>query len=423
MDAKWFLFRTILIFYACTVMYLLLDVQWTKLSQKRKLWGTLFFTVFIILNTSAQLVLDYQIYEKFYLLLTQLPVFVLFLIISDYRGIKLFFVLLTTVFFSSPVMILLSVLRHFSAAYVWAFFLCNLALVFLIYRFFKKPFNYMLSYGDNKMFLLFSAIPLLYYIYSYACTKYQFVDSVISEQFFIRQIPCLIVLFSYVLLTAIFHVVSEKVELKNAQNLAIAQLNAATTQLEQLRITEQQSAIYRHDLRHHMNYLNICITENKLQEAAAYIQQIYHQLDSMKVERYSENEPINLILSSYAGKAKKKDVAIKIHVTATDFSRFHVTDLCSLLANALENAITAGSQSPNPDLRYINLRMYEKNNKLYLDLRNGYVTEPVFENGIPVSYRAGHGIGVKSMIHVVEQYEGIYRFGTEHREFFFQMFM
>ena len=417
------IFNVMLVFYACAIMYLLLDVQWKNLSRKKKIGSIVYFIALLIFDISAQIVLDYSIYGKLYLLFTQIPVFLLFLMISKFQGIKLIFVLLTTVFFSAPVMVLRSFFQSFSISLVCIALVFNSVLVFLIDRYFKKPFNYVLTYGDNRMFLLFSMIPLLYYIYSYASTRYQFDDIVLSQHFFIEQIPWIIALFSYFLLTRIFQMVSKEAEMKNAQNLAIAQLSAATKEIEQLRITEQQSVIYRHDLRHHMNYLNACILDNKLEEALAYIQQTCSSVENMKIERYSENEPINLILSSYIEKAKEIGIDIHVHVTAVDFSRFLIIDLCSLLANALENAIEASSQAENDNLRYINLRMYEKSNKLCLDLRNGYVIEPVFENGIPVSHKKEHGIGVISMIHVIEKYEGVFRFWTEEGEFRFQISM
>lgn len=423
MNIKWILSSVMIICYACTVMHLLLDVHWGELTPKRKLWGTIYFIAFITLNVLAQVVLGYRLYGKFYLLLTQLPVFVLFVIISKYKGIKLFFVLLTAVFFSSPVMFIISIIKCFIVPPLWVYLLCYLLLLVLIKRFFKESFNNMLAFAENFVFMVFTVIPLLYYIYGYSLTQYQLADTMINKRYFILQIPLLIVLFSYILLAQIFKMVSEKAELKNAQNLVSAQLNAATKQMEQLRIAERQSAIYRHDLRHHMNYLNTCIAEGKLREATAYIKQTCEDINNMKLEKYSENEPVNLILSSYVGKAKEKGIAIEVHVTATDFLRFHITDLCSLLANALENAIKASSYAELSDLRYVNLRLYEKNNKLCLDVRNGYTTEPVFELGIPVSQREGHGIGVKSMIHVVEKYEGVYRFSAKDGLFCFQMSM
>lgn len=423
MNMKWVLSGIMIIFYACAVMYLLLDVKWTKLSQKRKLWSTVYFIVFIALNVSAQIYWGVALYGKYYLLFTQLPVFILFLIISKYKGIKLFFVLLTAVFFSAPVMMFTSILRSFMVPPLWVYLVGYLIMLLLIKRFFKDSFNYMLAFAENSVFLLFSAIPLLYYIYNYTLTHYQHSDRILNKQYFIEQIPLLIVLISYILLTQIFKMVSEKAEIKNAQNLSNAQLNAACAQIEQLRISEQQSAIYRHDLRHHMRYLNACITENRLEEAEEYIRQTCADVDTISLKRYSVNEPINLILSYYAGKAKEKEIDIALNVTATNFSRFHSTDLCSLLANALENAIKASSQVEDLSLRYVKLRLFEKSNRLCMELRNGYTTEPVFEYKIPVSQKDGHGIGVKSMIHVVEKYEGVYGFTAKDDEFRFQMSM
>ncbi len=422
-NLKWIASSTALLFYACATMYLLLDVQPKKLSAKRNIAGILFFLGFLIFNILAQVLLGYQHYGRYYLLLTQLPVYVLFMIVSKYRGIKLLFVLLTTVFFSSPVMTLISVLRYFFVPPVWIYLLCYLFFILLIYKFFKKPFNQMLAFADNQIFLLFTTVPLLYYVYSYSLTQYQIADIIISKRYFILQLPQLIVLVAYLLLVLIFKMVSEKADLTNAQNLASAQLGAATKQIEQLKVADKNFAIYRHDLRHHLNYLNACISENKLEEAAVYIKQTFYDLDNMKLVQYSPNEPVNLILSAYVSKAREKGIAIEVNISASNFGRFHITDLCSLLANALENAINACTDVPNHEARYIQLRMYEKSNKLCLHIANSYAMEPIFEQGVPVSHSKGHGIGVKSMIHVIDKYEGVYRFSANRGVFTFQVSM
>ena len=111
---------------------------------------------------------------------------------------------------------------------------------------------------------------------------------------------------------------------------------------------------------------------------------------------------------------------MKLSVTASDFSRFQITDLCSLFANALENAIHACEKIPAPGKRYITLKVYEKNNRICIQIANSYLQNPVFENEIPVSHEPNHGIGVKSMISVVEKYHGVYGFFAEDGEFRFQ---
>ena len=91
-----------------------------------------------------------------------------------------------------------------------------------------------------------------------------------------------------------------------------------------------------------------------------------------------------------------------------------------MLSNALENAIHACTQITYPEGRYINLKLYEKNEQLCINLANSYEEEPAFENDIPVSHKVGHGFGVQSMISVVNKYSGIYGFFAKNGEFRFQ---
>lgn len=303
------------------------------------------------------------------------------------------------------------------------FVLAYLIVLVLIIRFLRPGYIYMLKWGESKVFWKLSIIPLLFYVYSYLNTGYNFMQTSSMDKFFLQCIPSLIVLLSYILLMDIFKSTNEKQLLKSQQNLVELQLTAATEQIKQLETVERQSAIYRHDLRHHMNYLDVCITENKLMEALGYIAQTCENIDNAHVVQYSQNEPVNLIVSSYVGKAKEKGIKMALDITATDFSRFQIVDLCSLLSNSLENAITACGQMKNVEGRYIKLRMYERSNKLCLDIRNSYAVEPVFEHNIPVSQQEGHGIGVQSILHAVEKYHGVCGFSAKDGVFVFQMSM
>ena len=169
-----------------------------------------------------------------------------------------------------------------------------------------------------------------------------------------------------------------------------------------------------------MTFLQNCIAENELEQALEYIHQICADIDNSRVIRYCENDALNLILSSYAGQASDAGIELQFTVTATDFTRFQITDLCSLFANALENAIHACTQITYPEGRYINLKLYEKNEQLCINLANSYEEEPAFENDIPISHKSGHGFGVQSMISVVNKYSGIYGFFAQNGEFRFQ---
>lgn len=211
----------------------------------------------------------------------------------------------------------------------------------------------------------------------------------------------------------------EKKEIEVEQALFKVMADQSKSEIEILRKSQEQSLIYRHDLRHHINFINACISENNIENAQMYMKKICENLEASEVISYSENETINLIISSYAAKAEERKIHSEIKISAVDFEGINTTDLCSLLSNALENAINACEKAPI-ELRYIKLKMYSKNNKLCIDIRNTYHKEPVFENGFPISMEEGHGYGTKSMAHIIEKYNGIYQFYVKDGFFIFQ---
>ena len=162
-----------------------------------------------------------------------------------------------------------------------------------------------------------------------------------------------------------------------------------------------------------------------MQQALEYINEINNNLDNTRITRYCSNEAINLILSSYINKAHDADISTQISVTATDFSSYRITDLCSLLANALENAINScikqcDNAVSKDNKRLITIKLFEKNNKICINIANTYFKEPRFHNQIPVTEEPDHGIGVRSIISVIEKYNGIYAFFTKDGTFYFQ---
>jgi hypothetical protein len=130
--------------------------------------------------------------------------------------------------------------------------------------------------------------------------------------------------------------------------------------------------------------------------------------------------PLNLIISAYIAKAKDKNIRIEPSISATDFKKYSVPDICSLLFNALENAIYAVDKIDDVKERYIKMKIYSKNNKLCIDLRNKYKIKPVFERGLPVTKEKEHGVGIKSMVRIVEKYNGVYQFIVKEGVFIFQ---
>lgn len=296
--------------------------------------------------------------------------------------------------------------------------LVTIPLLLLVIKYIS-PYIEKLRYESKTTLLPFLFLPLVYYILEYAFTVYT--DLLYSGGMVIIDFLDSFIVLLYLCLSIISLEFSNRKNKAEHENLLLrAAAMQAQKEIEQISNSEKQAAIYRHDLRHHMNFLSGCIKENKTDEALNYINEICTLLDNSKVIKYCKNEPLNLILSYYADEARSNGIAVSISVTTGDFSRFQITSLCSLFANAFENAIHACAKIPDEEKRYINLKLYEKNGHLCINMSNSYHTAPVFKNDIPTTTSSGHGIGIQSMISVIEQYHGIYSFFAENGEFLFQ---
>lgn len=293
-----------------------------------------------------------------------------------------------------------------------------------------SPYIIRLKDESRTIISLFFLLPLTYYILEYAFTVYT--DLLYTGKAVIIEFMDSFIVILYFTLSIVTLHLSNKKNTAERKNII---LSAAATQAEkeisQLTDYQKQAAIYRHDLRHHMTFIQNCLINNHTEQALDYINEINTSLDNTRITRYCNNEAINLILSSYINKANKTGITTQISVTASDFSGYKITDLCSLLANAIENAINActsqNSTTNNPladseknNSHLITIRMFEKNNKICINISNTYSDEPQFINQIPVTSQLGHGIGIRSIISVVEKYNGIYAFFTKDGIFYFQ---
>lgn len=191
-------------------------------------------------------------------------------------------------------------------------------------------------------------------------------------------------------------------------NLQVAQ---AVREIELLRESQQQVSTYRHDLRHHLQYLLVCMENERLEQAKDYIHGICEEIEGNKVETYCENEAANLIFSAFAGRAKEQDISMEIQAEIPHMVSVAESDLCILLSNALENALHACQKRREKGLPgEIEVSAYEKNGKLFFQITNSCESDVIFEEGIPVTHTPGHGIGVRSICMLIERYGGIYHF-------------
>lgn len=167
---------------------------------------------------------------------------------------------------------------------------------------------------------------------------------------------------------------------------------------------------FRHDFKNHLICLRSLLAENEVSRACEYMDDI----EQMSVTRKNTFDTGNIIVNALL--SDKNDKAAQHH-TKIQFSGFAPTvgitnaDLCTILANAVDNAIEACAKDSSEQ---------EKEIRIHSDFQQGYfflkITNPVFEK---VEIRNGnqlrttktenpsmHGFGVSNIVRTAKKYDG-----------------
>lgn len=262
----------------------------------------------------------------------------------------------------------------------------------------------------------FSFIPAVYYIFDYMTQVYLGVflegSPVVSE---FMSFVCSVAYLIFVLRT--YEEKWIRSQLEQMQDSLNQQVSQAVREIEALRKSQEKTRQYRHDLRHHMQYISACIENGRTEQVKEYVREVCTQITESKVEVFCENETANLILSSFAARAREKEVPMKIQTRIPKQLTIAENDLCVLLSNALENALNACLEIQGETPPFLEIMAFDNKGKLWIQITNSCGSKIPFVHGVPVTDRPGHGIGVKSICALVEKYNGLYSFSQENDRF------
>jgi len=262
--------------------------------------------------------------------------------------------------------------------------------------------------------LLFGAVPLLYYLFDYATTVYTEILYTGAREA-VQFTPSVICTF-YLIFVLLYYNESQKQTIaQRERDMLAAQFKNAQIELNALRQMQNNTVIYRHDMRHHLSLIGSFAADGDLEKIKECLSSTEAAIDAMTPVKYCENETVNLILSSFVNKAKKANVNLHTNVKLSENLKINDTELCSLLSNALENAITAAGILEEEGLRKVYFHTVINDDKLVISTENAYVGEIEMDGDLPKSSKkeAGHGFGIRSMIDIVERHGGLYSFETE----------
>ena len=268
---------------------------------------------------------------------------------------------------------------------------------------------------DRRSLYIFGFLPLVYYVFDYISTKFS--SLLYSGNKAVVEFMGFIFCISYVVfLLVYFREYEKKQEISQYNALMEMQLSSLQNEIEQVHLSEKTLSILRHDMRHHLNILLTQLQNGNTDQAMDYIRRINDAYNETIITAYCKNDMVNSVISIYQTRFSLKsmqlicDISIGEHLPCSEIA------FCAILSNALENAMHALEKN-DPAKKWATLSLSCRDKNLLLRLENPTSEPPRFVDGIPVSDKNDHGIGVKSIIYYVNQLNGQYHFSLSGNSF------
>ena len=355
--------------------------------------------------------------ERFYPLIVHLPLtLVLTFVLKKPFGVSLVSVCTAYLCCQLPHWVRLTMLMLTDSLLISeiTYTLCIIPAFWLLRRYFA-PAAYSAMTYSRKTLLLFGSLPLAYYLFDYATTVYYDIFAT-QVQAIYEFLPTALIVF-YVLFLALYHVQSQKEAQAELQRAMLeTALKQSHGEMERLKATAHQTAVYHHDMRHHLNMIDGFLHTDKPEQASEYIRRIREDLSTISVHRYCENEAVNLLCSSFAEKAERMGVTLTMEVSLPKALPISDTELCSVVSNGLENALHA-VEALDKNRRWVQFSCRIRNNNLLQEIKNPYKGKIRMQDGVPVSVQENHGYGCHSIQTIARQNRGHCLFSPENGVF------
>jgi hypothetical protein len=270
----------------------------------------------------------------------------------------------------------------------------------------------------EKGWFNFCMIPVTYTILLYTASRYNLNSIALAPKTVLFALLILsLTLSAYRLILSNFKQTREQLTLQNEQDLLKTQISAAQVHLKSLKESQEQTIIYRHDMRHHLNLISAFLADNNISATQKYIAEVQTTIGGTVVDEYCNNYAVNLILHSYLTKAKNNQITVGTQINLPENNTISDMDLCVIFSNAIENAINACLYITDTKERILNIICMNKNDKLFIQITNSYEGTLEFINDMPITTEENHGLGTKSIAAVVQKYNGLCSFSADDRMF------
>lgn len=161
-----------------------------------------------------------------------------------------------------------------------------------------------------------------------------------------------------------------------------------------------------HDLKHQIAILRAEEDSNKRQ---AFLDEMESEIKMYEAQNKTGNSVVDTILTGKSITCQKHNIELTCVVDGKLLNFMHVMDICTILGNALDNAIECEIQIEEQEKRLIHVEVLLKKDFIVLRFENYFEGKLEFEDNLPTTTKANkeyHGYGIKSIQYTAKKYNG-----------------
>ena len=272
----------------------------------------------------------------------------------------------------------------------------------IIFKYFKLS----LDFKPKDMVLIglpiLSNIVSLILIYEYNLRA----DTIKIENLCIFVFAIVLIVSSSIILLIVIRKIVEDDKLKLEYELINERIRTNYKSYENINEVHDKLKYVYHDLKNHI----ICIKNyDTKEEIISYINNLELQISDFENFKNTGNKTLDIILGEKIRLCKKYNIEFEESINISKLKFIKNNDICSIFANALDNAIEACINIDTNIEKRIDVKVTYINQFCILKFTNSKSNEIKFVNQdiqTNKSDKSVHGIGLASIKYIVKKYDG-----------------
>ncbi len=286
----------------------------------------------------------------------------------------------------------------FSNFFIVAYMVIMFSIFLLLYFGMIKSQRTMYIGWRNRIFFIFWEVLMIIIMYVPVMGGVSGLEQVRYMQY---ELGIIMVLMGFAVPFLMITMISRRYALEKTL-IQEAYISAELDYINQYKQNQMETRAFRHDIINNLSLLSAMHDDKKYEEIEEYLSTLFSSISAMSPRYVTGDEMLNCIIGMKSSKMDEERIDFSTEGVIAGGLGMKPIDVCSIFANALDNAIEACEKIEEEKNRWIKLSLEKTSEFFMIRLRNAMTSG----GGASNKDRNLHGYGIQNMKTTISKYNG-----------------